>query len=123
MATIAGVDVAAAVLGALQGQLVPGTLTRIEQMPRMDADLTLDRTREREYPFQGLLDQRMAKQRPGTITGTVASSVLILANSLDAGRLRPRAGDRIAIQGTSGTISAVMTDPGEATHTCTLAGG
>ena len=128
MARIAGVDVTAQVWNAVRGQFQRGVLTKIGLMPRTDGALTEDRTRETPHSYEGVLEQRNVRERDGTLTGVTESSIIVFAGSLPAG-VAPATGDKISItlQGrtgtTSGTIASVMSDPGGATYTCTLAGG
>ena len=121
MAIINGIDVPQAVFAATQGVFARGTLTSIDLVQRASDGPDIDRRVEETHAFEGVLDTRRLRNREGTLTGQVEAVVLVFAASLPRGVV-PRQGDRIALQGTSGTIAAVVTDPGEATHACSLSG-
>ena len=121
MAVIAGVDVTRTLRDATRGLFLRGSLTRITYMPRTSDDLTRDRTQEEVHSFEGLASSRVVRTREGTLTGRTETSVIVIAGSLPAGVV-PEQSDQISIQGASGKIRSVSTDPGGGAYTCILEG-
>lgn len=117
MAELFGVDIAAEVAEAFEGQLPALSLVKISQGGFSAQDPLAEPTKTRvRHGGIGYFEARMVRDRE-TLIERERLSVLIIGGSLPSG-IAPESGDEIEIGGETFSVDRVLFDSSEAAYTC-----
>jgi hypothetical protein len=119
MAELFGVDIAAVIFQATNGQLLSGVLTRTTHGTRTEGQLSAGRTPTTVvHQFQGFVERRSEVRRAGTLVREAGEFVAIIGNSV-VPLTAPQVGDRVQIEGRDFEVTEITNrDPASAMYLC-----